>query len=699
MSKLLTARDRIKTPQKDLVVLRGSTDEASSVILNGNLVLSVNEPLPVKRVSLRIEGTLRVHWSDSVLTSRGSVSRPVKYEKTVFEHEWPNFLDTTGTSGGRSPGHSKAPSRAISAVSLASLGHHSKSSGNLAALSSSGSSSSNSTKLQGNYEFPFEIILPGDIPETIEGMDGGQVIYKFSATIERGKWANNIHTKKYFRVIRTIGSDSFELSQTVSIENTWPGKIDYAISIPSKAVAIGSHVPVSLVLQPLVKGLKLGQIKVQLAELIQLSTPLGQTSSKDRIAHEFLLPLPDSETQSLDSWEVHDMVPLPTSLTKCTQDAVIGSYIKVAHKLKFAVPLINPDGHTSELRASLPIFLFVSPNVSITSANPINIVIPGTESPEDILFAPSSSSEPSSRLGSTLNLPGSSNSLSGSSSPNANPLSGLMDSNAPPDYQSHVYDRLYNGFPSSTSSPEGSGASTPYVASRRNSIGENSDAQLGMTALPVDERSQLAAGLRALALAQSRDPRINIVVPGSSSVSPGNTPNLTSGPSTPFPPPLNGSSGNNDYFSLNADSMSGAHALLSRQGFSSPDLAHMSRVGTPLASPRAQTPLVEPLDLNSLSRVPSYSTAVAGADESDTELAPGYDTSAPSSPNGNVRVTLQPQAPTPAHTTSSVLHMRSSGPSRTSSSTGLSSFLHRSQSSRSMIDEASRLVRKGGSKK
>lgn len=679
------------------MVVRGPPEEASSVILNGNVVLSVNEPLPVRKVTLRMEGTLRVHWSDTVLTSRGTVSRPVKYEKTVFEHEWPNFLDPTGSSGGRSPGHSRAPSRAISAVSLASLGHHSKSSGNLAGLGSGGSSSSNSIKLQGNYEFPFEIILPGDIPETVEGMDGGQVIYKLSATIERGKWANNIHAKKYFRVIRTIGSDSFELSQTVSIENTWPGKIDYAISIPSKAVAIGSHVPVSLVLQPLVKGLKLGQVKVQLAELIQLSTPLGQTSSKDRIAHEFLLPLPDSETQSLDSWEVHEMVPLPTSLTKCTQDAVVGSFIKVAHKLKFAVPLINPDGHTSELRASLPIFLFISPNVSITSANPTNLVVPGTETSEDVLFGPSSNSEPSSRLGSTLNLPGSLGSMSGSSSSSANPISSLMDSNAPPDYQSHVYDRLYSGLPSSTSSPEGSGTSTPYVSSRRNSIGENGDAQLGMTALPVDERSQLAAGLRALALAQSRDPRINIIGSGSSSVSPGNTPSMTSGPSTPFPPPLNGANGNNDYFSLNADTITGAQALLSRQGFSSPDLAHMSRVGTPLASPKAQTPLVEPLDLNSLSRVPSYSTAVAGADDSDTELAPGYDTSAPSSPNGKPRTTLQ--APTPAHTTSSVLHMRNSGPSRTSSSTGLSSFLHRSQSSRSMIDEASRLVRKGGSKK
>jgi hypothetical protein len=57
---------------------------------------------------------------------------------------------------------------------------------------------------------------------------------------------------------------------------------------------------------------------------------------------------------------------LPKRLSKCLQDVDVHG-IKIRHKVKFNIALHNPDGHVSELRATLPVTIFISPNMPLTS--------------------------------------------------------------------------------------------------------------------------------------------------------------------------------------------------------------------------------------------------------------------------------------------------------------------------------------------
>lgn len=61
---------------------------------------------------------------------------------------------------------------------------------------------------------------------------------------------------------------------------------------------------------------------------------------------------------------------LPKSLTKCLQDAETRG-IRIRHKLKFNIILHNPDEHTSELRATLPVSLYISPSLAINDNNEV----------------------------------------------------------------------------------------------------------------------------------------------------------------------------------------------------------------------------------------------------------------------------------------------------------------------------------------
>lgn len=63
----------------------------------------------------------------------------------------------------------------------------------------------------GDHEYPFEIVIPGDAPESVEGMDDSWVVYKLKATIGRGKLAVNREAKKHVRIVRTIPQTYLEL--------------------------------------------------------------------------------------------------------------------------------------------------------------------------------------------------------------------------------------------------------------------------------------------------------------------------------------------------------------------------------------------------------------------------------------------------------------------------------------------------------
>jgi arrestin-related trafficking adapter 4/5/7 len=64
----------------------------------------------------------------------------------------------------------------------------------------------------GNYEFPFEVLLPGDTPESVEGLYDCWIVYRMKATIARGRLAHKLHARKHLRVVRTLDPSSLEIS-------------------------------------------------------------------------------------------------------------------------------------------------------------------------------------------------------------------------------------------------------------------------------------------------------------------------------------------------------------------------------------------------------------------------------------------------------------------------------------------------------
>ncbi|TID30461.1 hypothetical protein CANINC_000972 [Pichia inconspicua] len=443
-SKLPLFDIRINSQDQDVVLLKGSPLYASPALLSGTIALSVTEPLHVKKMRLKLYATMQMCWDEKYKNPKGqTIVRPYKTTKLVYCFDWDpinleRFLDihnpikaqfhrvpssnsienikkgigfTTGTLTRSNPSSSSNLKRLGSTTTLHSIG----SSTSLAALSSLGEihdsgnpndfsqvnlaalasiatqhTSSEPVILQpGNYEFPFQCIIDGSIPESIVHLGSSSLVYRIQCVIERGRFSTPIITRKLIHIIRTLSPDNPELSETVAVDNVWPKKVDYTISVPTKAIAIGSSCHINISISPLSKGLKLGNIKVKLVEIASFSMTTGTHTDERTLTTKYVssvtknskgIDIWSDEAEidqdgvfyrshnmvlSTDKWEVNTQFHLPASLELMTQDLDIASLCKVRHKLKFSVELINPDDHISELRATLPITLFISPFIPI----------------------------------------------------------------------------------------------------------------------------------------------------------------------------------------------------------------------------------------------------------------------------------------------------------------------------------------------
>lgn len=487
---------RVKNLDHDVLVLKGAPDVAGQALLAGEVVLSVNEPIIAKKLNMRLYGILRIN-PDHLDDKTGP--RPLRFEKILFSHRWENQSMEKHLIMPKEVSPRVSPN--TSSTSLKSLGEsiRSKSASNLSNMGSamSAKGAGPNTLDVGNYEFPFSTVVPGDIPETVEGLPGCSVVYVIEATLDRGKFYSDITTKKRLRVIRTFSTDAAELTETVAVDNTWPQKVEYSLSVPSKAIAIGSVIPISFTLVPLLKGIRFGRVKVQFLELYMYVGYVPPPYSAERSIVSKSIPNTQLDPEfTSDNWEFDTILQLPDSLAKCTQDCSIESFVRVRHKLKFVIELINPDGHVSELRAALPLQLFISPFISVRANNEAfrgnnsddSEAVPGEDADaEEYLFSNNNS-------GPFMNTP----KLQNSHPSSYNSSSGLV---APPVYQNHIYDRLWSDV-SGLSTPSASGPSTPRNDS-------NSDLSNGSNG--IVDTSQLAENL--LQLRMREDPTGNLHAP------------------------------------------------------------------------------------------------------------------------------------------------------------------------------------------
>lgn len=227
------------------------------------------------------------------------------------------------------------------------------------------------TVKKGNYTWNFELEVPGNWSESIEGSLDTFVIYRLKATIDRGTFLSNIEVRKPLRVIRTPNPSFLDLCQPAvryllklfnhladslqSVEEAWPDKLEYSISTPTKGVVFGSPIKVDVKVVPFVKGLTIESISSSLIEdrVVQFARSHLKNRSHRVVARDEWIRSDDMEMETIEidghyGHIVHRSVQVPTSLTRCLQ-SVDTKGIEIKHGICCDLRLRNPDGHRSKV--------------------------------------------------------------------------------------------------------------------------------------------------------------------------------------------------------------------------------------------------------------------------------------------------------------------------------------------------------------
>ncbi|KAM3467342.1 hypothetical protein MY5147_008821 [Beauveria neobassiana] len=385
---------------QDFIVFRGNDHESAGQLLKGVVVLCLSQPLRIEDIHLRLTGTHRVSWADPRSSTPAVAGQKVDKTTLILDHRWAPFVGTHGKS---------------------------------------------MTLPAGNYEYPFDFTLPGDTSESVEGIPEASITYRLKATVSRSKLAYDLHAYKHLRIIRTLEAGALEFLHAMSVENIWPNKLEYSVVIPQKAVVFGGVVDMEMRFTPLLKGLELGEVTAKMIEtrecVIQGSTGINireHKTERDVATWKFQVTREDHwhdmiEETGQEGWALTKQLSLPKKLRQCIQD-LNHHGIKVRHKIKLTVALKNPDGHISELRATLPVSIFISPN------------IPFNEQGDMVNQAPGEAGVRQQSAGA-----------------------------APPGYGEHILDQLYEDMDTSGFQTPAlqSGVSSPFYAQSRSGSAEN----------------------------------------------------------------------------------------------------------------------------------------------------------------------------------------------------------------------------------
>lgn len=233
---------------------------------------------------------------------------------------------------------------------------------------------------KGTYEWPFEHLIPGHVPETARGCPRCSITYDLKAsTVRDSPGETSPQAMKPIRIIRTLPSSAFALMDAATVEGTSTGRLAYSLSLAHQAIALGTVLPVDLRFTALAKDIALRPVRCLLREVHSLETQVpsacpgaGTTTSTVegyRLAAAWDLAMDANGRISrfdgaAGEWHVQRRLPMPTTLIKCSPDVDVRG-IKVSHQVEFAVTFAEGPDMISNVsfsfwRRLVPSFLSVA---------------------------------------------------------------------------------------------------------------------------------------------------------------------------------------------------------------------------------------------------------------------------------------------------------------------------------------------------
>ncbi|KAI9029565.1 hypothetical protein CLU79DRAFT_831943 [Phycomyces nitens] len=290
--------------ENQTLVLRGNQEESSGCVLRGHLLLHLLEKTRLKSLWLRLVGQVKVEW-DNENTRRWSSkmhtiksSKAQKTENTFLEHKW-TFM---------------APSKHAHVL------------------------------MPGVYTFPFELVLPGSLAESLD-MPSTTIHYKLKALAERIGFTTNLVARQKIDVVRHI-APSLHMQYPIRTVESWTDRLHVEIVLPRRQYERGEGIDIQISVHHLSDELRIRNVSCALKEYLTILTSTKR-KTKTRLTgfvRDDNFPRDKHVTKS-----EHFCIP------QHSQWDTNNALFHIRHKIQFTISLIDHHGHLAEMRTGLPI--------------------------------------------------------------------------------------------------------------------------------------------------------------------------------------------------------------------------------------------------------------------------------------------------------------------------------------------------------
>ncbi|KAJ2452169.1 hypothetical protein EV183_003096 [Coemansia sp. RSA 2336] len=308
----------IKLDQPELL-LRGSFDEAAAVLLSGRLIVHLNEVIKVRSLRLTMTGRIDTFLNQNLVDA--SVCKDT--HRSFFDHTW-QFL---------------APQK------------HPEQWG------------------PQQREYPFDIYVPGDNPETIHTALG-KVRYQLQATLERTGFHTNLAASREVLVKRgpMPGAPwALALMESIEAAGQWQEQLEYRVSVPTRSLKDGEVFQTKFEVEPRAKGLQLVSVGVLIKEYVRYyssaGTPLHRFTRIVARNENYISPqgvcsvqprAPYDCLQLVDTANIH--IPLATQEAfGFIQYDVTTELIEVRHRIKFLIKVRDQNRMIHSIFIGVPV--------------------------------------------------------------------------------------------------------------------------------------------------------------------------------------------------------------------------------------------------------------------------------------------------------------------------------------------------------
>ncbi|KAJ2716841.1 hypothetical protein H4R19_000404 [Coemansia spiralis] len=282
------------------LLVRGSLDEATAAVLSGRLIVHLREAIRVRSLKLTFTGRVDTFLNQELVPA--AVARDEHRE--FLSHEW-QFLAP------QKPAVLWGPQ---------------------------------------NKVFPFELVVRGDNPETVNTALG-KVRYQLLATLERTAFHANLTAAVDVPLKRGPQAGApwaLALMESIESNGSWDEQLNYRISVPSRSLKDGELFHTRFEVEPRIKGLKLISVGVLIKEYMRYysnGAPLHRFARVVARNENYITPTGNCTMQPrradvcmdlADSTTVHIPLAVPDAYHGVQYD-VLTDLIEVRHRLKFLI--------------------------------------------------------------------------------------------------------------------------------------------------------------------------------------------------------------------------------------------------------------------------------------------------------------------------------------------------------------------------